>query len=108
MRIRSLAQAAIALTLHALAYPDCDANVALYVTVVDRLVSQGDTAVADLLGQDGLLLQDRPEAGLLQERLVAIQGPSGNAGDMAVARRFRTEMAAGGSSGPAAAWGGRP
>ena len=103
------AEAVIALTLHAMAYPDCDANVALYVTVLDRLVSQGDTAVADLLGQNGLLLlQAHPEVGLLQERLAAIQGLDDNSGDMTAAKKLRTEMAAGGSSGRAAAWGGRP
>ena len=81
------ADAVIALTLHALAYPNCDANVVLYITVVDRLVSQGDTAVADLLGKSGLLLlQARPEVGLLQERLAAIHGLDDNSGDMTAAK----------------------
>lgn len=103
------ADAAIALTLHALAYPDCDANVALYVTVLDRLVLQGDASVADLVGQNGWqLLQTRPEAGMLRSRLASVTGPNGSLIDSANPAMIRHGTVAGGNSGPRAAWGARP
>jgi thiol-disulfide isomerase/thioredoxin len=88
--------AAVSLALHALAYPDCESNVALYVTLVDRLVNEGQVVTATALGRQGLQLWGADQGAALRERLreiyAAHRGAVGTPMDFAGPTRQNGEL----------------
>jgi hypothetical protein len=67
-------EAVLSLMLHARTYPDCPSNVALYATLVDRLVARGRGPIAAALAREGLdTCRGHANLDILQRRLERIQ-----------------------------------